>query len=92
MAEVGGGAGMLPTITEHNCAIRLIAERFPQVCAAEERFIAEILGADVTRQTHIATGANCCEYCITADGRRETGDGGELVDLAGARRGELENS
>ena len=56
--------GALPVLTEHNCAIRLIAERFPEVCAAEERFIADLLGAPVTRQAHIAKGANCCEYCV----------------------------
>lgn len=65
MAESTGGT--LPVITEHNCAIRLIAERFPEVCAAEERFIADLLGAPVTRQAHIAKGANCCEYCLTAE-------------------------
>ena len=53
--------GALPVLTEHNCAIRLIAERFPEVCAAEERFIADLLGAPVTRQAHIAKGANCGE-------------------------------
>ena len=65
MAEARPVAGALPVLTEHNCAIRLIAERFPEVCAAEERFIADLLGAPVTRQAHIAKGANCCEYCIT---------------------------
>jgi DeoR family transcriptional regulator, suf operon transcriptional repressor len=64
MAEARTVAGALPVLTEHNCAIRLIAERFPEVCAAEERFIADLLGAPVTRQAHIAKGANCCEYCI----------------------------
>ena len=76
MAEARPAAGGLPVLTEHNCAIRLIAERFPEVCAAEERFIADLLGAPVTRQAHIAKGANCCEYCIaheTVDGRRATG-------------------
>ena len=63
MAEVNVD-GALPVLTEHNCAIRLIAERFPEVCAAEERFIADLLGAPVTRQAHIAKGANCCEYCV----------------------------
>ena len=63
MAEARSVAG-LPVLTEHNCAIRLIAERFPEVCAAEERFIADLLGAPVTRQAHITKGANCCEYCI----------------------------
>ena len=64
MAEARPVSGALPVLTEHNCAIRLIAERFPEVCAAEERFIADLLGAPVTRQAHIAKGANCCEYCI----------------------------
>ena len=66
MAESRDDAGALPVITEHNCAIRLIAERFPEVCAAEERFIADLLGAEVTRQAHIAKGANSCEYCLSA--------------------------
>ena len=65
MAEAGPGSGTLPVLTEHNCAIRLIAERFPEVCAAEQRFIADLLGTAVTRQAHIAKGANCCEYCIS---------------------------
>ena len=67
MAEAHAVSGALPVLTEHNCAIRVIAERFPEVCAAEERFIADLLGAPVTRQAHIAKGANCCEYCITRD-------------------------
>ena len=67
MAEAHPRSGALPVLTEHNCAIRLIAERFPEVCDAEERFIADLLGAPVTRQAHIAKGANCCEYCITRD-------------------------
>jgi DeoR family transcriptional regulator, suf operon transcriptional repressor len=72
MAEARPVAGALPVLTEHNCAIRLIAERFPEVCAAEERFIADLLGAPVTRQAHIAKGANCCEYCITEQVTRDS--------------------
>jgi DeoR family transcriptional regulator, suf operon transcriptional repressor len=64
MAEAHPLSGALPVLTEHNCAIRVIAERFPEVCAAEQRFIADVLGAPVTRQAHIAKGANCCEYCF----------------------------
>lgn len=62
MAEAteGSEAGL----REHNCAIRAVIERFPEVCVAEERFLAEVLGAEVTRRQHIAEGANCCEYCI----------------------------
>jgi DeoR family suf operon transcriptional repressor len=76
MAEAHAGAGALPTLTEHNCAIRLVAERFPEICAAEERFISDVLGVTVTRQAHIAKGANCCEYCIgspEARGQRPEG-------------------
>jgi DeoR family suf operon transcriptional repressor len=72
MAEARPVAGALPVLTEHNCAIRLIAERFPEVCAAEERFIADLLGAPVTRQAHITKGANCCEYCIEKVAINET--------------------
>ena len=57
-------AAATQTLTEHNCAIRLVAERFPEVCEAEERFIEEVLGTEVTRQAHIAKGASCCAYCI----------------------------
>jgi DeoR family transcriptional regulator, suf operon transcriptional repressor len=66
MAEVSGDPGESPMLTEHNCAVKLIAERFPEVCAAEEQFITELLGTTVTRQAHIAKGANCCEYCIAS--------------------------
>ncbi|MGQ0642464.1 MAG: helix-turn-helix transcriptional regulator [Gemmatimonadaceae bacterium] len=61
MAEAGAGGGRL---TEHNCAIRAVAERFPEVCAAEAKFLEEWLGAHVERTQHIASGATCCEYCI----------------------------
>lgn len=64
MAEASGGDEA--TIREHNCAIRAVIERFPEICVAEERFLREVLGAEVTRQRHIATGSNCCEYCIAA--------------------------
>ncbi|MGH9204893.1 MAG: helix-turn-helix transcriptional regulator, partial [Vicinamibacterales bacterium] len=51
-------------LTEHNCAVRAVAERFPEVCAAEAKFLEEWLGAHVERTQHIASGATCCEYCI----------------------------
>jgi DeoR family suf operon transcriptional repressor len=65
MAEADETAGASQTLKEHNCAIRMVAERYPEVCEAEEQFIQAVLGAEVTRQTHITKGANCCEYCIT---------------------------
>jgi len=66
MAEAESGPDGASRIREHNCAIRSIAERFPEVCAAEARFLEEVLGATVERQAHIASGANCCEYCVAA--------------------------
>jgi DeoR family suf operon transcriptional repressor len=71
MAESGGAPNADEAlIREHNCVLRAIAEKFPEVCVAEERFLAEFLGAVVERRKHIASGASCCEYCV-----REAGDG-----------------
>jgi DeoR family suf operon transcriptional repressor len=74
MAEFGARSDGEATLTEHNCAIRSVAQRYPEVCAAEERFIEELLGVAVTREAHIAAGANCCAYCIQskADERSES--------------------
>ena len=52
-------------LAEHNCAIRAVAERFPEVCAAEELFLRRVLGAAVERVRHIPSGCNACEYAIT---------------------------
>jgi DeoR family suf operon transcriptional repressor len=60
------------TLTEHNCAIRAVAERFPEVCAAEAKFLEEWLGVHVERTQHIASGATCCEYCIQSHQPRTT--------------------
>ena len=54
--------------------LRAVAERFPEVCAAEETFLAEFLGAVVERRKHIASGASCCEYCVTERSGQGTAD------------------
>ena len=65
MAEAeGASGGEAALIREHNCVLRAVAEKFPEVCAAEEKFLAEFLGAVVERRKHIASGASCCEYCV----------------------------
>jgi DeoR family transcriptional regulator, suf operon transcriptional repressor len=64
MAESEAQAADTAVIREHNCAIRDVAARFPEVCAAEERFFAELLGADVEREAHILQGCNACEYRV----------------------------
>jgi DeoR family suf operon transcriptional repressor len=72
MAESDAG-----TLRERNCVIRGVAERFPEVCAAEAKFLEEWLGAHVERTQHIASGAACCEYCIQSHTSQHAATGGE---------------
>lgn len=51
-------------LVEHNCAIQAVAERFPEICAAEARFLAAVLGAEVDRREHILSGCSACEYRV----------------------------
>lgn len=66
MAEADAESPTQATIRQHNCAIRAVAERFPEVCDAEARFLAGALGASVERQSHILEGCNACEYTVHA--------------------------
>src|SRR4051812_21490767 len=52
-------------LREHNCAIYHIAAGSPAACQAELALFTEILGADVVREEHIASGDRCCSYKIT---------------------------
>jgi len=52
-------------LAEHNCAMRAIVDRFPEICAAEERFLKDVLDAEVVRGAHIVRGCNSCEYAIS---------------------------
>src|SRR6476620_2089712 len=61
MAEVHAGAAD-GTLTEHNCAIPAVAERFPELCAAEARFVAEVVGGEGERRGHMLHGWSSCEY------------------------------
>lgn len=63
MADWNATAGTF-RLAEHNCAIRSVAERFPEVCAAEEKFLQTVLAATVERRAHIVSGCNSCEYAI----------------------------
>jgi predicted ArsR family transcriptional regulator len=51
-------------LREHNCAIYHIAAGSPAACHAELELFSEILGADVVREQHIASGDRCCSYKI----------------------------
>jgi DeoR family suf operon transcriptional repressor len=61
--QAGDGAGGF-RLTEHHCAIRAVAERFPEICAAEVRFLEEVLSAAVQRETHMLDGCTACEYHV----------------------------
>ncbi len=52
-------------LREHNCAIYHIAAGSPAACQAELELFREVLGADVVREQHIASGDRCCTYRIT---------------------------
>lgn len=52
------------TLIQHNCPIQAVAERFPEVCAAEAKFLQAVLGAEVSREQHILAGCSACEYRV----------------------------
>jgi predicted ArsR family transcriptional regulator len=52
-------------LQEHNCAIYHVAAGSPAACKAELELFTEILGADVVREQHIASGDRCCSYRIS---------------------------
>jgi predicted ArsR family transcriptional regulator len=51
-------------LREHNCAIYHVARGAAAACQAELELFREILGAEVVRETHIASGDRCCTYRI----------------------------
>jgi len=60
------------TLTEHNCAISAVAQRFPEICAAEARFLADVLKAEVARREHILSGCTSCEYHVRFRAEEDT--------------------
>lgn len=52
-------------LAEHNCAMRAVVQRYPEICGIEEKFLTEVLGARVEREQHIGSGCNACEYAIS---------------------------
>jgi len=63
MAEWRAADGVFH-LAEHNCAMRAVVDQFPEICAVEERFLKDVLGAEVEREAHIVRGCNACEYAI----------------------------
>jgi DeoR family suf operon transcriptional repressor len=64
MAEWSQAEGTF-RLAEHNCAMRAVVDKFPEICSAEERFLKDVLKAEVERQAHIVRGCNSCEYAIS---------------------------
>jgi len=64
-AAPGGGA---VTLRKYNCALREVAERFPELCAAEVEFMEGLLGARLDRRAHLLAGCNMCEYRVVEEG------------------------
>jgi DeoR family suf operon transcriptional repressor len=64
MAEAGREEGGGLSLRKYNCALREVAERFPELCAAEVAFMEELLGARLDRRAHLLAGCNMCEYRI----------------------------
>ena len=51
-------------LREHNCAIDKIARRTSAPCDAELALFRELLGGNVVRESHIASGDRCCTYVV----------------------------
>lgn len=64
MPEWQGAGQWSVTLREHNCAIQAVAERYPEICAAEQRFLEKVLGAAVQRKAHMLSGCSVCEYHV----------------------------
>ena len=74
LAEIQDGLGYLSdarvrddgslVLREHNCAIFQVARGTGAACEAELSLFRDVLGTDVVRETHIASGDRCCTYRI----------------------------
>lgn len=53
-------------LVEHNCAVLDIARGSDAACRAELQLFRDVLGTEVVRERHIATGDRCCEYRVAA--------------------------
>lgn len=51
-------------LREHNCAILDVARGQHSACDSELELFREVLGAEVVRDTHIASGDRCCSYRV----------------------------
>jgi len=66
LAEATVAADGTVRLSEHNCAIFHLARDVASCCAAELVLFQEVLGAEVVRESHIASGDRSCTYRIEA--------------------------
>lgn len=64
LAELLVGEDGTVRLRENNCAIYHVARETGAACDAELQLFRELLGEDVVRETHIASGDRCCTYRI----------------------------
>ncbi|MBA2720519.1 MAG: transcriptional regulator [Chloroflexi bacterium] len=75
-------------LREHNCAIFDVAQGERAACNAELDLFREVLGADVVRETHIASGDRCCSYRVVERASGEWRRGAPPSSEARVREGE----
>ena len=63
LAEARNDGGEL-RLVEHNCAVLDVAKASPLACQAELELFEQLLGTEVRRERHIASGDRCCEYRV----------------------------
>lgn len=51
-------------VAAHNCALPAVAAKFPEICEAEQRFLARTLRGTVERKAHMLAGACACSYKV----------------------------
>jgi predicted ArsR family transcriptional regulator len=64
LADTVTGSDGRIRLRQHNCAIHDIASDEPAACEAELRLFRELLGEDVVRESHIASGDRACVYRV----------------------------
>jgi DeoR family suf operon transcriptional repressor len=67
LADVSAESDGSFLVTEHNCAILGVAERYGMACSTELAFLREVLpDAEVERVAHKMAGAHVCAYRVAA--------------------------
>ena len=63
-----GSAGQASQICQHHCPVAHVAAEFPQLCEAETRALAMVLGTNVQRLATIAHGDGVCTTHVSTAG------------------------